>query len=164
MPELTLVEERGGAAEIRELEELLAASPAPVRRVLRLRGLVAHHLGKLVALLWVVFLVSVAFQPAPDPEAVTPLWADLVVAGFFLSLGTAGLTGWLRSARGGFAASTVAGLFGVTIAVGCLATDHHPGSWWAYELGATALLLGVSVLCLRRSSRPGEASLAPTRG
>ena len=153
MPELTVTRERQANVELRELEELWAA---PLRREPRLRRLgrrLSPHLGKIVTAGWLGFMVSVYFEPAPNPGAVTPAWADFLIAGLFLSLGAAGLTGWLRSARGGFAAATAAGVFGLALAIGCVTTDHHPGSWWAWELGATSVLLGLGALGLKRSLR-----------
>jgi hypothetical protein len=142
--------------EIRRLEELWAASTdadrsSPLRR---LAGAAYRYLGFALVGLWLVFLVSVFFMPAPNPNAATPAWADLLIAGFFLTLVVAAVTGMLRSGRGAYAASTLAGALGVALAVGCKTTAHHPGGWWAYELGATAVLLGLSALGLRRSNRP----------
>jgi hypothetical protein len=145
--------QRSRAAEIRELEELWRASPdteAPVRS--RIGEGLFRRLGWLLAAGWIAFFVSVSFQPAPNPEAVTPLWADLVIAGLFLALGTAALTGLVRSPRIGFAAATVAGLLGMAIAVGCKTTEHHGGSWWLYELGATTALMALSAAGLTRRS------------
>ena len=153
MPEFTVIRERDPDAELLELEQLWAASPRSESRLRPLLGRVSPHLGKVLALGWLTFLASLYFEPAPNPGAVTPTWADFLIAGLFLSLGTAGLTGSLRSVRVGFAAATAAGVFGLALAIGCMTTDHHPGSWWAYELGATSLLLGLSTLGLRRTLR-----------
>jgi len=145
------------ADEIRALEELWAAppeageiGPGVGRRVVSwLEG----HLGMLIAAGWLAFLASTYFQPVPDPESTTPFWSDVVIAGLLLALGVAGITGLLRSRRLGLAAATIAGGFGIALAIGCRATEHHLGAWWLYELGATAALTSLAALGLARSKR-----------
>ena len=96
---------------------------------------------------------SVFFEPAPTPGSVTPLWADLLVAGFFLSLGTAGILGVMRGGRVAFGVASIAGLLGLSLAVSCMATDHHPVGWWAWELAATGVLTVLALAGFRRSGR-----------
>jgi hypothetical protein len=150
-------EPRRAAEEIARLEELWDASPdeceAGAGIVARFAGLLSRRLGTLLALGWVAFLVTAFVQPTVNPEATTPLWADLVAAGFMFSLVGAGITGLLRSSRMGFAAATVAGAFGIALAIGCKATAHHLGAWWLYELGATAALTALAAVGLARSRR-----------
>jgi hypothetical protein len=114
---------------------------------------VGAHLGRIVAFGWVVFVGSVFFEPAPTPGSVTPLWADLLVAGFFLALGMAGIFGVMRGGRLAFGAASIAGLLGVSLAVSCIATDHHPVGWWAWELAATSVLTVLALVGLRRLRR-----------
>ena len=133
--------------EIRELEELWAApaapEPAATLRAPRSRAL-PQVPGGLVAAGWVAFVVGVMlFEPAPDPHAATPLWGNLVVAGWALVLLAAAAAG-PALARLGFAAATIAGALGIVISVACRTTGHHPGSWWLVELGATAALTGLA--------------------
>jgi hypothetical protein len=135
--------------EIKELEELWAhpAVPEPLpprRRYLDLARGTPRVPGALVAGGWIAFFLAVvAFQPAPDPHATTPLWANLVFAGMAMSLVAAALLGPLSS-RFGFAAAVLGGCFGMAISVGCLTTGHHAGSWWIGELGATAALTALA--------------------
>jgi hypothetical protein len=142
------------AAELDALEELwtvsIPAGEEPERLGRRLLAAGSRRLGWLIALGWFAFLASAAFQPAADPQAVTPVWAELVIAGLFLSLGTAAIVGLTRSPRVGIAAAGVAGLFGMAISVGCKTTSHHAGGWWLYELGATVTLTALAVAGLRR--------------
>ena len=137
--------------EIRELEELWAApaapEPAPPLRAHGTRALPlvpAHYL----VYGWIAFVVGVMlFEPAPDPHAATPLWGNLVVAGWALALLAAAATGPALP-RLGFAAATVAGGLGIVISVACRTTGHHPSSWWLVELGATAALTALAVVGL----------------
>jgi hypothetical protein len=137
--------------EIRELEELWAApaTPEPDVGPRRARTLALPHVpGGLVAAGWVAFMVGVLlFEPAPDPHAATPLWGQLVVAGWALALLAAAATGPLGP-RLGFAVATGAGVLGVVISVACRTTGHHPGSWWLVELGATAALTALAAVGL----------------
>jgi hypothetical protein len=145
---------RDDAASIRELEELwaLPARPEPRRLAPAIGELVLPHLGKILAASWMAFFVATAFAPAADAEAPTPVWAALLIGGLFLSLfGALAFSAFSR--RGAFGAAVVAGCLGVALAVGCKATEHHGGSWWAYELGATLALTGLAALGLRRSAR-----------
>jgi hypothetical protein len=145
--------------EIRELEELWErpALPEPQRRPRRYLELApdtARVPGVLVAGAWIAFfLVVLAFEPTPNPQATTPVWANLIFAGMALSLLTAALLGPLLP-RLGFACASVAGCFGMAIAVACHTTAHHPGAWWIGELvataGLTALAAGGHVERLRR--------------
>jgi hypothetical protein len=147
------------AEEIRRLEELWAAAPALAEDAApgllrRVAARLSSRLGTLLALGWVAFMVTAYVQPTVNPEAVTPLWADLIAAGFFFSLVAAAITGLLHSPRAGFTAAAAAGAFGVALAIGCKATEHHLGAWWLYELGATALLTGAAVFgIVRRAGR-----------
>ena len=137
------------ADEIRELEALWAAPAAEVAeegaagrrrsvldRVPRVPGL-ALVVG------WAAFMLAVTFEPAPEPEAVTPLWADLVVLSFVVTLLGAVVIG-RRLATAGFALATVAGALGMGMAVACAATDHHLGAWWLVELGGTGALTALA--------------------
>ena len=118
----------------------------------------AFPLGKLLALAWPTLLVALmAFEPAPaDENAPIPLWEDLVFGGFFLALVAAAVAGWRRHGRFAYAASAVAGVFGIAIAVACRATEYHLGAWWLAELAAFAALAALSMAGLW--SRRGRAS------
>jgi hypothetical protein len=98
-----------------------------------------------------VFLLSLLLEPAPAAEITYPAWAYVLSGAFLLSLvaaAAAGLVGALRPALG--AACAAGGLL-VAIAIACRATEHHSGAWWGYELGASAVLLGLGAVCLART-------------
>jgi len=143
-------------AELRMLEELWAAPAATEREphVRRTSSWLDDRLGWILAGGWLAFVVSLFVAPAPDPELVVPLWAEALVAAFFLTLGTAGIMAALRAGRSAYAAATVAGLVGLGVSAACGATEHHPGGWWIYELAATGALTAFAVtgLVRRRSS------------
>ncbi len=148
------------AAEIRELEELWAAPTAGGRE--KGSGVPATRSaldrlppvpGAALIVGWVAFLVAViVFEPASEPNAVTPLWADLVVFSFLIALFGALAVG-RRLATAGFTLATVAGALGMAISVGCAATDHHLGSWWLVELGATGALTAAAAVGLAARMR-----------
>ena len=133
--------------EIRALEELWerpAVPEPPRRRYLELAPDKSRIPGVLVAGAWIAFfLVVLAFEPTSNPQATTPVWANLVFAGLALSLLTAALLGPLVP-RFGFGSASVAGCFGMAISVGCYTTGHHPGAWWIGELTATAALTALA--------------------
>jgi hypothetical protein len=139
-------------AELRLLEELWA-TPAAGEHASggsRVGSWLSERLGWLLAGGWLAFIVSVFFAPAPDPDLVVPLWADALVATFFLALGTAGIMAALRTGRSAYAAATVAGIIGLGVSAACGATEHHPGGWWIYELAATGALTALAVTGLAR--------------
>lgn len=139
-------------ADLRMLEELWGAPAAGegVRQPRRVSVWLSERLGWILAGGWLAFLVSVFFAPAPDPDLVVPLWADVLVAGFFLSIGTAGITAAIRAGRPAYLAATVAGIVGLGVAAACAATEHHPGGWWVYQLAATGALTALAVTGLAR--------------
>ncbi|MDP9225358.1 MAG: hypothetical protein M3P18_16245, partial [Actinomycetota bacterium] len=78
--------------------------------------------------LWTLILVSTLFEPAPNPNAVVPLWASV--------LGFAFLTGFFTTAWGlasnqpwGIKASMATATLGLAMAAACAVTDHHPAFW-----------------------------------
>lgn len=151
---VTTERDHAEAAELESLEALWQADEAsleervPARtRVLAWAG---ERLGWVLAVGWLAFVVSLFAAPAGDPNAVVPLWAEAVIAGFFLALGTTGVLAAVRSGRSAYVASVVAGTLGVTLAAACAQTEHHTVGWWGYELGATIALTALSVAGLRR--------------
>ena len=157
MPDLTDLREQTGAPpdDPERLEELWAlpwpshpSEPGPVRRLL---AGVDERLGGIVALGWIVFVASVFFEPAPPEGATTPIWAELLIGGFFLALCAAGILAVSRHGRLAFGAAFGAGILGLSLAVGCMVTDHHPVGWWGWEMGATAVLAALAAAGLRRS-------------
>jgi hypothetical protein len=139
-------------AELRMLEELWAAPAAgeqgsPAGRA---GAWLSDRVGWLLAGAWLAFVVSLFLAPAPDPELVVPLWAEALVAVFFLTLGTAGIIAALRTGRSAYVAATVAGIVGLGVSAACGATEHHPSGWWIYELAATGALTALAVTGLVR--------------
>jgi hypothetical protein len=149
---------RDDAVRIRELEELWALPARPERRqpprlsTAAIAEAVLPHVGKILGACWIAFFVVSSFAPAADAEAATPFWASLLIGGLLVGLlGALALSA--LSGRAAFGAAIVAGGFGIALAVGCKTTEHHGGSWWAYELGTTVFLTGLAALGLRRSAR-----------
>jgi hypothetical protein len=148
--------------DIRRLEELWEASAAQERggpggssvtqATRNLVGRALEHLGWVLAAVWLVFVGSLlAAAPASQQSYTPPLWVDLVVSAFWLTLIVAALAGMARFARTGYTASLAAAGACLGLGIACTVTDHHTGGWWAYEVGG-ALSLGVlSVLGLRRA-------------
>jgi hypothetical protein len=144
--------------EVRELEELWERPAAPEPPATRPYSALVPDTSRLPGVLvvggWIAFFLTVlAFEPTPNPQAVIPLWTNLVFAGMVISLLSGALLGAV-SPRFGFAAGVVGGCFGMAIAVACHTTGHHPGAWWIGELvataGLTALAAGGLVERLRR--------------
>jgi hypothetical protein len=107
------------------------------------------------ALGWaLIFGALLVFQPEPaNPQAAIPLWADLLFAAFFMAL-FATFAGLAYRARWGLGASIGAAGLGVLVALACSVTGHHPGAWWAYELGGFAFLGGLSLVAFRKVKQP----------
>jgi hypothetical protein len=102
---------------------------------------------------WIAFVVTVfAFEPSTNSSAHVPLWGEILVAGFWLSLVAAALAG-LRAPRMGLALSALAAGLGVEVAFACRATQHHTGAFWMVELGASAALLVLSAAALKAVRR-----------
>lgn len=109
---------------------------------------------------WASFLVAVlALEPASDPNAASPLWAEVTLTAFWGALLAAGALAWMGLGRAALAASAVAGAVGVAVGYACSATGHHLGSWWLVEAGACAGLALLSVACLAARRRaPSSAT------
>jgi hypothetical protein len=155
-PPIPTEEREREAADLELLEELWAAPAAGAPGEPRLRTArvwAGEHIGWILSASWLLFVASLFGAPAGDPNAVVPLWAEALVAGFFLALGTTGILAAVRAGTSVYVASTVSGLFGLGLAVACAATDHHAAGWWTYELAGTFALTALSVAGLRRSRR-----------
>jgi hypothetical protein len=101
--------------------------------------------------LWTIIMLSVLFEPAPNPGATVPLWAGvlgfLFYTGFFTTIwGLAGNHPW------GLKASLVTAGLGLGMAAACAVTDHHPLFWWGYEMVAMGTLFGFSRLASSKTS------------
>jgi hypothetical protein len=100
--------------------------------------------------LWSVIMLSTLLEPAPNPHAVVPLWANvlgfLFLTGFFTTVwGLAGNHAW------GLKASLATATLGLGMAVACGVTDHHPAFWWGYETIAMTTLLAFNRVALKRT-------------
>jgi len=135
---------------LRLLEELWAAPAVPEARPRRTSAWFSRRFGRILAAAWLAFVGSLFLTPAPDPELVVPLWADSLVAAFFLVLTTAGIMAALRTGRSAYATATAAGVLGLGAAVGCGVTGHHPSAWWIYELVASGALAALAATRLVR--------------
>src|SRR4051794_39199133 len=137
---MTTIElERPRVTEVEALRRRLAAvAPAVVAR-----------LPRLVLLAWAVFVFAViAFEPAPNADAVVPLWANVTIAAFWLTLlGGAGLA-WLGLVPAALRASAFAGSLGILLGYSCHASAHHLGAWWLVETGACAAIGLASAVAL----------------
>ena len=144
--------------ELLELEALWqapAVEPKPKRRVAApVAGFFAARGWRLLSIAWPVVLVSLFLAPEPQQaEAAIPWYAWTL-----FSLFSVALVGMLAASLGSFGSplmwSLGAGLLGLALGVGCLATSHHAGGWAAYEIGAfSALTLGsAAALAARRSA------------
>jgi hypothetical protein len=114
-----------------------------------------RRLGWLLAGSWVAFLAAVVVlaPPSQEPLASEPLWVQYVVVGLWLALPLAAVGGAMRSAWLGYGASLSAAGMAVALSIACTTTGHHDGSWWAYELGGSLALVGLSLAGLRRARR-----------
>jgi hypothetical protein len=133
--------EAGGVAREEASPHELAGEGARARRRWS-RGLLG---------LWTVIMLSVLFEPAPNPHATVPLWAGvlgcLFYTGFFTTIwGLAGNHPW------GLKASLVTAGLGLGMAAACAVTDHHPLFWWGYEMVAMGTLFGFSRLASSKTS------------
>jgi hypothetical protein len=156
-----IVDTRPGETNV-ELLELEALWEAPAvepeskpRLIEPLARFFAERGWRLLSIAWPVVLVSLFLAPEPQQgEPAIPWYAWTLFALFSVAL-----VGMLAASLGSFGSplmwSLGAGLLGLALGVGCLATSHHAGGWAAYEIGAfSALTLGsVAALAARRSTR-----------
>ena len=151
------VEERA-STEIAELEALWELRPAREPQARRRRRWPAYRvLARSLLIGWPTFVVMLfAFEPARNPGAHVPAWADGLVGAFWLALASAAFTGRIAR-RGGLALSALAAGLGVAVAYECRATGHHLGPFWLFELVGTAALLALSLAALARAPRVGSA-------
>jgi hypothetical protein len=123
--------------ELAALEALWEAPPAQ-RDAPRRRNL--DGIRRPLGFAWGAVLLSLFLAPAPEQQPVIPWWSWVLFGVFtFAVVGmfTVFAVGGLGSSLG---ASLVAGALGVALGLGCLATEHHPGGWAIYELGAFSAL------------------------
>jgi hypothetical protein len=151
----TLDRPRRKAVELRELEELWAAPAARGSRTPVVSSL-SPWLVRALVLSWAAVLVVVlGLAPAANPEAATPLWADLTLTAWSVALLTGAILGRMGYGRAGLAGSGISAGCGVVLGYACRATEHHVGSWWLFETAAFAGLALLSIACL--AARRGRA-------
>ncbi len=151
------VEERA-SPEIAELEALWELPPVREPQARRRRQWPAYRVfARSLLIGWAAFVVMVfAFEPAQNPDAQVPAWADGLVGAFWLALASAAFTGRVAR-RAGLTLSALAGALGLAVAYECRATGHHLGPFWLFELVGTAALLALSLAALARAARAGSA-------
>jgi hypothetical protein len=131
--------------ELAALEALWRA-PAAQPRAPRRRSLDGFR--RPLGYAWGAVLFSLFLAPAPEQEVATPWYAWVLLSAFTFAV-LAMFAVFATSGMGlSFGASLVAGALGLAIGVGCLATDHHAGSWAAYEIGAFGALTLASAAAL----------------
>jgi hypothetical protein len=148
---MATVEQERTEEQIQELERLWAAPAA--RRRPRPLAVALAHLPRAIALAWLVFVAGVfALEPASNPAATVPVWAEATLAAFWLALLCAGVLALVRLSGPALAGSAAAGLVGIVVGYACGATDHHLGAWWMVEAGVcgTLGLLSLAALAARR--------------
>jgi hypothetical protein len=131
-----------------ELEEVYRNSPdvePPPRNYLPdwCRRLLAGWLA--------VFVSFLLFEPAPDAEAVVPMWGTVLLTAFTVAFAAA-IVGLSYRRSWGLRASLVAGGLGIVLAAACAATDHHMGMWPAYEMVAFFGLAAASWIATRTAA------------
>jgi hypothetical protein len=132
-----------------------AAGEPALRRHSPAAAVVDHvldHPGWILLAVWPAYLGSLLFAaPAAPADYEPPVWVEVIVTAFWLTLVAAALAALARSALAGYAASFAAAGTCVGLAIACTVTDHHSGGWWAYELGGALVLGAVSAAGLRRA-------------
>lgn len=146
--------------EIRELEELWSvpleeSEPATSTRSELLRQLRRHRVGLAFAAVWLAFM-TVLMTLGPSAGAVaTPGWAEQVAGVLLTALLLAPLGLFNRTV--GYGAATVAGVAGISLAVGCFA-GGHTGFWSSFQLVGFGALAAASAVAIKRSQRSPETS------
>jgi hypothetical protein len=144
---MSLVDERPRVDERSDELERVWRLPGPVRsrRLLPARGLVMA-----IPWLWAAGLVFLlAFAPAANPdEALPPLWVELVVSGFWLTLMVGSVLAAARHTKWALGTAVLAGGLGAALGYACRATGHHIGSWWLVETVVFAVLGVLSLAAL----------------
>jgi hypothetical protein len=137
---MTVIETQTKPRADHELATLEALWEAPAAQTDAPRRRSLDGFRRPLAFAWGAVLLSMFLAPAPEQEVATPWYAwvllgafTLAVIGMFAVFATSGI-------GHSFGASLVAGALGLAIGVGCLATEHHAGSWAAYEIGAFSAL------------------------
>jgi hypothetical protein len=148
---MVTVERERTEVPIEELERLWAA-PAARKRPGRLER-AADYVPRAIGLAWVVFVACVlALEPASNPAATIPVWAEVTLVAFWLALLSAGLLAFIGLSGPALVASATAGFVGVVLGYACGATEHHLGAWWMVEAGVCGALglLSLAALSARR--------------
>jgi hypothetical protein len=139
---MAIVELERSETEVEELERLWNAPAARRPGTRRLATLLARA----TAAGWAALVVAVfALEPAANPGAVVPLWAEALVVTFWTALMASAMLAWFRIGGAALAVSAFAGALGVGLGYACSATEHHLGAWWIAEAGACGLLAALSV-------------------
>jgi hypothetical protein len=143
--------------DLRELEALWALPARKVPRVTpQLAGDTSTRIVKTLAWAWPLLLFALlAFEPTPEPNAQVPVWGALLSTLLLLTVLAGVIARFASEPRVGLGLFSAAGAMGIAVGIGCRATAHHAGSWWAVETGlfsALALAAFAGLALARRAS------------
>jgi hypothetical protein len=128
-----------------DLQQLEAIWELPAKRAPRVTPEVARRLSdrllKALAIAWPALLFAlIAFEPAPQPNAHVPVWGEILSYALLLTV-LAGVIGrFATTQRAALGLFSAAGAMGIAVGVGCRATAHHAGNWWAVETALFSVL------------------------
>jgi hypothetical protein len=141
----------GADEEIQRLEELWRTPAAEPKRPRspRLTAATAYSwLWPALVAAWIGVLVAIFLAPAGNAEVAIPLWVDVALWAWWLTLMAAAGLALTPHRNAALAGSALAGGIGTVLGYACKATGHHTGGWWIVETAAFAALTALSVAAL----------------
>jgi hypothetical protein len=150
--------ERVSAAdeEVRRLEELWnapATTQARAGRSLPSAATAYPWLWRALVAGWLGVLVAIFFAPAGNPDAVIPVWVDVALWAWWITLMASAALAVTAHRGAAIAGSALAGGIGMVLGYACKATEHHTGAWWAVEAVSFAALTALSIAALAARRR-----------
>lgn len=106
-----------------------------------------------LAIAWaVIFPTAIILEPTPDEADATPALVGVVLTLVLVAWAVMAVGLWRRQ-RLGAAASLVAAVGLLTVAIACPVSGHHStlAAWWWFELAGTGALLALSRAASRRA-------------